>query len=300
MGRRLRSESRIEFYFRWYGARYKSGDLNALIEFAWKFPHTAKSARWFRDAVGDLISILVADRRRRRESLRKIASLLNRMSVPAHRAEKWYASAVRLYTLRSPSKSPGALGAFRILRALYGSKRQNLSWSESVIKRGDTTQEDVRLLWDLHRLMKDPLRVLCQDILSRFGRHERHVQADKAVPRRERLISYVGRCWGTRELPNSTLRAALLAKGIRDHGILDALFPSSDSRTRFHGPYFKGFLDLPLRRDEITILVTGRLETAVTRILGRWFTISPRSAYRYKPVQKPSKLGSIAVTTLES
>jgi hypothetical protein len=299
VGRRLRSESRVEFYSRWYQARYKSGDLNGLIEFAWKFPQIAKSARWYRDAVGDLISILVADRKRRRESLRKIASLLNRMRIPARRADKWYASAVRLYARRSPNKSAGTLRTFRILRAIYGPRRQNLSWVESVIKSGETKQDDVRLLWDIHRFLKDPFRVLRQDILSRFRLHERHIHADKTIPRRERLVSYVGVCWGTRELPNSTLRPVLLTKGSRDHGILDDLFFQRNSHTQFHGPHLRGFLDQPLRREDLIILVTGRLDTAVTKILSRWFGISLRSAYRYKPVQKPPPPGSITVTPLD-
>lgn len=45
-------------------------------------------------------------------------------------------------------------------------------------------------------------------------------------------------------------------------------------------------------------LVTGKTNTAVIRILGRWFGVSPRSAYRHRPVQKENTPGSITVTPL--
>jgi hypothetical protein len=55
---------------------------------------------------------------------------------------------------------------------------------------------------------------------------------------------------------------------------------------------------MPLSRDDPILLVTGRLDTMITKILCQWFSISPRSAYRYKPVQKPALPGSITVTPL--
>jgi hypothetical protein len=294
MKRRLHPDSRLAIYSRWYEARYNAPrrELEAVVEFAWRFPQIVRSARWFREAVADLISVIVIDRKGHGKSFRRIASLLSRMRVPPRRADRWHASAVRLYTRRRPNRPVSALNAFRILCAIYGRQRQDRSWSGLVIRSGDVTQEDVRLLWDFHRLIKDPFKVLRRDILARFRRHERRVANDKTVPRPERLISYVRRCWGTRELPHSTLRAVLLAKGIRDHGILDDLSPVPH--------YRKGLLDLSLSRDDLIILVTGRLETAVTKILSQWFGISPRSAYRYKPVQKRSILGSITVTPVDS
>ena len=301
MKRRLHTESRLEVYCRWYERRYKTGcDPSAIVEFAWKFPQTAKSAHWFRDAVAELISVIVIGRRTKGKSFRHIAALLNRMHIPPPRADRWYASSVRLHTQRPPNRKLSALKAFRLLCTIYGPRRQDLSWVESAIRSGDSTQEDVCLLWELHRIMKDRFRVLRQDILSRYKRYERQVHAGKAVPRRERLASFVRTCWGTCQLPHSTLRAALLAKGIRDHSILDALFFTPDSKIRSREPYFKGFLDRPFNREELVTLSTGKLDTAVIKIVCRWFRISPRSAYRYKPVQKKGPLGSITVTPLDS
>lgn len=215
MRRKLRSQTRVETYSRWYERRYRGkGELKAVVEFAWKFQQIAMSARWFQEAVADLISVLVIDRKRRGKSLRHIASLLNRMRIPTRRSGRWYASTVTLYTRPRPTRLIRASDAFRTLCAIYGSKRQDLSWFQRVISDGDTTSADVRLLWDMHRLTKNAFKILRQDIVSRFRRHENQVGEDTTIPRRDRLVSYVRRCSGTRELPLSTLRAALLTKGI--------------------------------------------------------------------------------------
>lgn len=301
MKRKLHPETRLDVYRRWYEARDKGNrDASALIEFAWKFPDTSKGARWFQEAVGELIAALVRRLRKDGKSFRHIATLLNRMRVPTRRAGRWYASSVRLCALRPPRIDLSGLDAFRLLCAIYGPKRQDLSWVESVIRSGDSMQEDVGLLWDLHPLMKEPFRLLRGDILLRFRRYERHVRAGKAIPRQERLVSFVRRCWGTRELPYSNLRAALLAEGIRERGILEELSPPPQASKRLSRPLGRGLLDRRLTRDDEVILATGRLETAVTRILCKWFGFSPRSAYRYKPVQKKAPLGSITVTPLDS
>jgi hypothetical protein len=288
MKRRLHATARIDLYSRWHEVRYRSGDVTALVEFAWKFPATANSARWFRTAVARLITIIILEEKKKRCSLRKIAATLNRMRIPAPRGGKWFASSVRAHRPSSDIRlAPRDAG--RILCAIYGPKRQDLSWWELVARGGDSAAQAVHLLWDLHRLMKEHFRLLRQDILARFRRHERKTGVERGVRRGQRLASYVSRCWGTRELPNLTLRAALLSKGLRDRGILDAL----------SSPEFRIFLDRPLSQKESVMLVTRRLDTAVTEILCGRFAISPRTAYRYKPVQKPTSIGSINVTPLD-
>lgn len=134
--RKLRSRARTEFYSLWHEERYRSGDLNAIVEFAWKFPRTAKSARWFRAAISCLVSIVIRDRKGKGRSLRRIAALLNRMRIPARRGNRWFASSVRAHECRMLHKLVNPTDAGRILCAIYRRRRQDLSCSEAVA-RGD-------------------------------------------------------------------------------------------------------------------------------------------------------------------
>ena len=316
MRRKRGRDNSLLVHAAWYKSRYQRGEQDALIEFAAGYPHTSKSTPWFRSAIQELICIFVSYHRREGRSLREISALLNRMGVPPRRGKVWHASSVRLYGRKPKSFTNSPLTARTILMAIYGHEGEKVPsqpWREAIAKGIDTPHEDARLVWELHRLLRPYITRLAHDIRKMFREYERKAIFDREIPRVDRQVEYVRRCYGTRGLPYLSLRHALGQQAVstllsqqaspprspETLAIEASMIPPLESpeeptpseEEEAGGGKIKqkplldsfGFIDRMFTKKEFITLATKKVDTALLEILCRWADLSPRTAHRYRP-----------------
>ena len=277
-----------------YERDYKCGKrdlrIRALVEFGTRFPDTARKTPWFRSAITDLVAVVRASHQERGWSLQKIANLLNCIGVPPSKGKKWHASSLRLSKYRTPSTSFQPLAAQKILKVIYGSKKAQQAWVESIVQASDTNREVARVVWEMHRHFKPYFQKLFRAIDLKFRQYERGIDVNRTTPMKKRRIEFVRSFFGSHQLPFRSLREALNVTRLTSEqkqgseplppgaGLVELLSLDSVESAR-SGTY----LDRPFTHNELVTLMSKKLHTALLEIICGWVKIPVRTVQHHKP-----------------
>jgi hypothetical protein len=267
---------RNEWYYR---TRFEqSGEAAWLLEYgrcpsAWRSP-------WFRQAVRTNVMVFLHWCNDRRISLRKTARWLIEHGPNPFKGTAWRKSTLRYLLDRSPDSGEDVAikKVMRLLKGLGWAERNQQPWIDRITELSESTEERARRVWEMHKLLLPPFRMLSAHLVRYQREHE--LVADRFQRKgtgMERRAEFGFRFLGTKSLPAKTLRDLLQeAKSSAND------FPPWVMELEQLEGAVPQFLDFQPTKFDMKILGQHKTTEALLRILCKLERISTRTARRYK------------------
>jgi hypothetical protein len=268
--------NRDEWFYR---TRFEeSGEDLWLLEYgrspsAWQSP-------WFRQLVRIKVMFFVRWCTSRKISLGKIGSWLNECGPSPSKGTAWHKSTLRYLLDRAPDsgEDAGIRPVMRLLKGLRWAKLNQQPWVDGIIESSDSTEERVRRVWEMHKLLLPPFRVLSAYLVRSQQKHER--VADRFQLKgtgMHRRGEFGLRFLGTKSLPEKSMRDILQD----DNSSSRAPVPWALQLEELEKAV-PNFLDFQPTKFDMELLGKHKTPEALLKILCRLEGISTRTARRYK------------------
>jgi hypothetical protein len=269
-------KNRDEWFYR---TRFEqSGEDLWLLEYG-RSPSAWQSS-WFRQLVRTKVMIFVRWCTSRKISLGKIAKWLNERGPNPSKGTAWHKSTIRYLLDRSPDSGEdvGIRTVMRLLKGLRWAEENQQPWVDRITESSESTEESARRVWEMHRLLLPPFRVLSAFLVQSQRKHER--VADRFQQKgtgMHRRGAFGLQFLGTKSLQAKTLRNILQDAKSSSDGTLPWVLELENLERAV-----PQFLDFQPTKFDMELLGKHKTTEALLKILCRLEGISTRTARRYK------------------